>query len=376
MSAEPSFAREPRRTLVDGVRTPAAFGSVADEVRAIRTCAALGWRPDIARFRLSGSGAWELLGRVCPADIYLRDGQLRHTLLLDERGHPVVDLLVGNDDDSFLLFGEGLPAAALREHLVRHAPPGLAFELDDLGTSHAYLTLDGPFAWEVLGKLEGPDVAGFPLLTCYRPRPDTTYLRAGKTGEYGYGLLVPHAEAAALWLRLLEAGAALDLREVGIEASWHASLESWFFNIHAEGLAAELTPHELQLHWRLSHEERDYVGAAALRARRPTRRTTALVGRAPLAPGAVVRYQDRPVGSVLVTATSVTLGLPIAIALVERELAHSGIDRFVAGDVPVRTVSPPFVDNLSLYVSAQRHSWSTRHELDYPGPRRPGIAPP
>jgi hypothetical protein len=57
--------------------------------------------------------------------------------------------------------------------------------------------------------------------------------------------------------------------------------------------------------------------------------------------------------------------------LIDRAHAHSGIDAYVArgpdgSEVRVRTVSPPFVVNLSLLVEPQRHSYQRRHEIKPP----------
>ncbi|MBW2453274.1 MAG: aminomethyltransferase family protein [Deltaproteobacteria bacterium] len=376
MTLQDSFAVAPTFVEVDGLSVPQRFGELGEEVQAIRRSVGLSARLDVACLRLSGHDAWEVLGRVCPANLFLRDAQLRHTLLLDESGKPIADWYVGNDDDAFLLLSEGLPVKQLCEHLAAQAPAGAAYELTDLSETHQLLGLDGPYAWEVLAALEGPDVAGFPFLSFYHPSEQTTYLRAGKTGEYGYGLLVPQEQAPALWCALSEAGADMSLREVGLDALWHASFENWFFNIHREGRLPGLTPVELQLQWRLAGDDREWLGRVALRARTATHRAVALVGAAPLAAGAAITYRGRAIGEVLVAERSATLDLPIGMGLIELPYAYSGIGRFVAGEVPLRTVSPPFVNNLSLYVDPQRDVWATRDEVVYSGPRPTGIVAP
>ncbi len=166
------------------------------------------------------------------------------------------------------------------------------------------------------------------------------------------------------------------LREVGLDALWHASFENWFFNIHREGRMPGLTPIELQLQWRLAGDDREWLGRAALKAHTATHRTVALVGAAPLAAGAAISYRDQPIGKVLIAEQSATLDLPIGMGLIELPCAYSGIDRFVAGEVAVRTVSPPYVNNLSLYVDPRRHGWATRDEVVYSGPRPTGILAP
>jgi glycine cleavage system aminomethyltransferase T len=84
---------------------------------------------------------------------------------------------------------------------------------------------------------------------------------------------------------------------------------------------------------------------------------------------------DATIGEIVRAERSVTLGDWIGIGLVEARYAQSGIDRYLArddGDVPIRTVSAPFVDNLSLYVNPQQHRYRDRAAIAFPGPdRRP-----
>src|SRR5437870_25042 len=60
-------------------------------------------------------------------------------------------------------------------------------------------------------------------------------VRAGKTGEYGYDLLVPRGEVETVRARLLEKGRRFELGEAGLEALDACALENWFFNVRREG---------------------------------------------------------------------------------------------------------------------------------------------
>lgn len=358
-----------------GAPTPRRFSTIEAEVLALRGSIGLSALTHVACLRVEGDGAYDALDRICPAPLHVRNGMIRHTLLLSEDGLPLVDLYLCNDDDAFLLLAEGLPSADLVAHLRAHIAPGADVTIRDLGETHTLLSLDGPFAWELLAAIEGPELVGFPYLSFYHPSPERTYLRAGKTGEFGYHLLVPHADAGPLWDRLLDAGRPFEITPVGFDAIEHAMLENWFFTIDHEGRQG-LSPIELGLQWRLA-ADKDFVGAAALRARRAagvTQRVTALVSEAPIAAGDRLFSGEQPIGTVLRAARSITLGDHVAIGLLDIAHAHSGIDSYVAHQagtvVPVRTVSAPFVNNRSLFVNPQRHSYADRARIDFPPLRR------
>jgi hypothetical protein len=72
------------------------------------------------------------------------------------------------------------------------------------------------------------------------------------------------------------------------------------------------------------------------------------------------------VGTVLAAVQSYTLGRWVAAAMIDLPLAVPGVGRFVVSGHAARTTSPPVLNNRSLYVSPQRHSWADRHSPDFP----------
>jgi aminomethyltransferase len=276
-----------------------------------------------------------------------------------------------------ILLVDGMSPAALDAYVDRHrVERGLdsRVTLDHLGGSHVVFGINGPYAWELAASVVGPQVFGMAYLSFIRVN-DVICFRAGTTGEYGYDVLVPAADAAAMWGRLLALGAPLGVREASVDALDHCALENWHFYMRMlDGAPPDLalTPLELQLQWRVSYDK-DFVGAEALRARRqdgPRARATYFTAAANVTPGERITAGARDVGSVLASATSCTRGEQIGIALLERALAHPGIDRFVVqtldGPVPLRTRTPPLVNNRSLSVDPHRHSGQRRNEDSFP----------
>jgi aminomethyltransferase len=342
--------------------------SFAEECIALRESVGISRLDDLAHVRIRGADAWERLDGVLPGRLKLRDGQLLLTLLLDDDGLPLADAYLGWDDEEFFMLADGLAPEALVEHLRRHFPAEHGFEVEDRSASHAIVALDGPFAWELLGAGLDPEAIGLPYLSFYHGDGWLCY-RAGRTGEYGYGIIVEAGAAAALEARLVDAGRAFDARRVGLQALDQCALENWFFNVRREGRAA-VTPIELQLQWRVVYDK-DYVGAEALRRRRrdgPRQRLTTLLASADIATGEDVMLDGRVVGRVVNAGFSPVRGDWVALALLDIACAHPGIAAFRCGAdaVPCRSVAPPLLNNRSLAVSPQLHSYQTRHEIDFP----------
>jgi glycine cleavage system aminomethyltransferase T len=346
-----------------------------EQLRALRLSAALSDMPHVRALRLVGADALDGLDRLCPADLFMREGQILHTLLLEDSGRALADLYVGAEDGSFLLLAEGPSPEELRAHLEGHLAAGSSVELVDLDETHRILSLNGPYAWEVLAGLAGPEVVGLPYLTFYATERFTC-LRAGKTGEFGYDLLVERGAADGIADELARAASrlGLDLAVVGLPALDHCALENWFFNIRREGRAG-LTPLELQLQWRVSCRKPGYVGAAALEARRRASggirsRLTCFVSGGPLRDGEPVWLGERCVGRWLSVGYSPWRAEWVGLALVDIDLAHAGLDGFhtLVGPrrVAARTVAPPVLNNRSLFIDLQRHSYQTRDGDEFP----------
>jgi glycine cleavage system aminomethyltransferase T len=341
--------------------------SLERQVEALRTAVTLAAGDHIACVRVRGRGAVEALDRVSPRALFARPGKMSHTLLLDDDARPIADVYLCCDEDDGFVLAEGMSAPAVIEYLIEHVQAragGLDVELDDLSHSHAMVTLNGPYAWELLGELTTPDVIGLPYLGFFHADAFTCF-RGGKTGEYGYDLLVERDRLAGLRDHILTLGRRFELAEISLAALETAQLENLFWNPRKDS-APGLTPIELQLQWRVSYD-REFPGSVALhRRRRAAHRRAVLLcaDREPPADARVVA-DGRDIGGVLHAGASPTRGDWLAIAIVERALAHAGLD-FTVGGVPASALSAPAIDNRSLLVDPQRHSFATRDTDQFP----------
>ncbi len=343
--------------------------SLADDVAAVRTGVALTRGDHVAAVRVVGPDSQELVDRVSPRPLFARQGQMLHTLLLDDDAAPIADVYLCCDEDDYLLVAEGPTGASLAAYLRGHAA-GLDATAVDLTPTHGVLCLDGPYAWELLAEVTTPDVVGLSYLSFFHTGRFTC-LRGGKTGEYGYGLLIEREPLPEIHEALAAAGRRLELREIPLAALELAQLEAGFWNVRRE-VRPGLTPVELQLQWRTSID-RAYPGAAALAARRrdARRRVVMVASEAELAPDADVTLDGEVVGTVLHAGPAYTRGGHLGVALLDRAVSHAGLTGFACGGADVRTISSPAVNNRSLYVDPQRHTWASRARDAFPPLLRP-----
>jgi acyl carrier protein len=350
--------------------TPLRFAAddpspVAQDCEALRRRVALCVSPDIRRVRVQGPAAFDLIDRLSTRDVSVRSGQILHTLFLDAQGRAWADVHIAADDEDFLLFVEGPNQAELLAHLRDAIVPGESLEIIDLEPTHALLELSGPFAWELMDRLVGPEVLGIPYLNFFDlPELQGLAFRMGKTGEYAYQLLIPRGSTVSALARLHSLGEAFELREIGDQATDLCAIEAGFFCAREPALR-RLTPIELQLQWRIS-VERDVPGMDVLRAggargaSKQIRWFRAVDARAPEA-GATLWRGGSQVGEVLLAHRSAAAGVHVGIALLEPSWSEPDLQLADADGNPLLTTAvAPLVRSLSLYVDPQRHTYATR----------------
>jgi glycine cleavage system aminomethyltransferase T len=342
--------------------------ALEDEMRAIRLATALSGGEGRSVIRLSGSGAHAAADTLCPRELFLRDGQMLHTLLLDGSGRPVADTYLCADGEDYLLSCEGPGPGELADLVRERIPGGIATQITEVTADHDLLSLHGPYAWELLSEAISPEVIGLPYLSFYHGDGFTCF-RTGKTGEFSFDLLIPKDRSAAMRERLRDLGAAFGLRAAGAEALDLCALENFSFNIRLDS-DPEATPLELQLQWRVS-SRKDYVGAEALRRRRKewTKRAVLVGSRGRLAGGDRVFSGSVGAGHILHAAYSFDRREWLGLALIDLGLAHPGVAlecRTAEGAIPARVRSGPAINNRSLYVDPQRHAYATRAEDAFP----------
>jgi aminomethyltransferase len=167
--------------------------------------------------------------------------------------------------------------------------------------------------------------------------------RTGYTGEDGYEIIVPEAQAVDLWNRLIGAGVA----PAGLGARDTLRLEAGM-NLYGQDMDEGVTPWEAGLAWTVALDEgRDFIGRAALEKQKADGIRRAMVGLVMDEKG-VLRHGQRVAtangdGEILSGTFSPTLGKAIAFARVPVGTTDQAQVDIRGKLVPVRLVKYPFV---------------------------------
>ena len=331
-----------------GWQMPVRYTSDLDEHHAVRERAGIFDISHMAEIDVVGPDAAEYLDYALAGNMSaLTDGQAKYTLILNEAGGIIDDLIVyRRGAERYLIVanaGNREPVvAALRARIGSYRAV-----LTDLSDEIALIAVQGPASLAVLQDTAGLDAPELAALKYYRfttgmfatagdPEPvEVLIARTGYTGENGYELYIAREYAAALWQALVAAGEPHGLALAGLAARDTLRLEAGM-PLYGHELSLDIMPAQARLERVVALDKpADFVGRAAIeRASGQTGESNhrVLVGlRAEGRRAARADYplhpsdtDDTVVGVVTSGVLSPTLGYPIALAYVESEYAREG----------------------------------------------------
>jgi aminomethyltransferase len=341
-----------------GYSMPVQYQGIIAEHLWTRSHAGLFDVSHMGQLEISGEGVVAAIEAVLPIDLStLKPGSVRYSLLLDENGGMLDDLMVTNRGETYYLVVNGATKWDDIGHLREHLPDEITLNhLDE----HGLLALQGPEAETALSRLGlKPAVPGIPEVTGLTFMKAAPYFwgkvplgisRSGYTGEDGYEISVRAEDIAALADALC---AQPEVKPIGLGARDSLRLEAGL-PLYGHDLSPETSPVEAGLSFAINRRRRaegGFPGAERILAELasgPSRKWIglALEGRQAAREGAEVFSGDVKVGMVTSGGFSPSLEHPIAMAYVESAHAAEGasLEIDVRGKrLPARVVATPFV---------------------------------
>jgi aminomethyltransferase len=294
-----------------GWEMPVQYTSIGEEHRAVRTAAGVFDVSHMGQLRLAGAGARDYLQARLSNDLdRVAGGQAQYTLLTNERGGIVDDLIAyRREDDDYLLIVNASNVDP--DHRVLS-------ETDDVSSEWALLAVQGP---EALGRL-GVEVEPF----TFREDVDVLGVRClvagtGYTGERGCEIGCAPDDAPRLWDAIVSSG----VTPCGLGARDTLRLEVCY-PLHGNDISPERTPIEAGLGWACSLDK-EFRGVDVLRRQKeegPAERLVAFVMEDPGIPRTGMRIEEG--GEVTSGTLSPTLGTSIGLAYVSASRAEPGTE--------------------------------------------------
>lgn len=299
-------------------------------------------------FRVEGPGAADMLARACPLDAAaLEQTQSKLSFMLDEGAGILDDLIVTRLGPQAFMVVANAGNAEADEKRLKDVASGFDCTVEPL--DRVFLAIQGPDAEAVVGAA-GLDLAHLTFMHGIEPRPGWFASRSGYTGEDGFEIALPPAEAPALAAKLL---ADERVMWIGLAARDSLRLEAGLC-LHGNDISPDTDPASAALMWAVPKPVREagrFIGAAALAeigARGPAEKRVGLKpeGRQPVRGGtALFDEAGAPAGRVTSGGFGPSFGAPVAMGYVAAPLAQPGTRLFaeVRGNrVPVDVHPLPF----------------------------------
>jgi len=289
---------------------------------------------------------------ICGDIAGLKPGQVRYTLMLNESGGTIDDLMVARSNIAGTLYIVVNAGTKDGDFARIEAAAGDKARLIRADGDNALLALQGPEAVQVVTAI-APGAADLGFMQ-YAPfdfaGDQITVARSGYTGEDGFEILVPYAKAAALWDALL---ADERVKPIGLGARDSLRLEAGL-PLYGHDLDETVSPIEAGLGFAVSKRRReaaDFPGAARILqevVKHAARiRVGLLVEGAPAREGAeILDASGAVIGVVTSGGFAPSLGKAIALGFVPPAQAVTGtkLQVSVRGRAqPAEVVPTPFV---------------------------------
>ena len=265
-----------------------------------------------------------IIERLVPGDIQgLAPGQVRYSVLLDDHGCIIDDLMISRLADEpnrfFVVVNAGrkdVDFAHIKSRLKGEARLTLAPE-------RALIALQGPQAANVLERFV-PNITALKFMTITRTvmnGVDVIITRSGYTGEDGFEISILDQNAGYIWDLLLGES---EVSPIGLGARDSLRLEAGLC-LYGHDIDLTTTPVEASLSWVIPKRRRqaaDFPGAEIILkqlADGPSRKRVGLrsLGRAPVREGAdIVDAGGHVIGRVTSGTFSPSLNVPIAMGYV------------------------------------------------------------
>jgi len=316
----------------------------------------------MGRFRFKGRDARSFLDHVCTRQIHgMQDGQVRYSLICNERGGVRDDVLVYRIDDAEYLM---VCNASNREKLLEHFDEvrgDRVFSFKDETESTAMVAIQGPNVIPTLTRTSSSigELRKYRFVTKNMLIATVLISRTGYTGEDGIEVIFPASFAKkALDLVMQNIGTGEDavVKPAGLGARDSLRLEAGMA-LYGHELTEDIDPVSAGLHFAIKYGKGSddpsigrFIGQDViddLKRNGTPRRLVGLTldGRRAARQNMIVRHDGEEIGVVTSGCLSPTLDRSIAMAYVDVAHADEGstvdVD-FVSRTAPATVTALPF----------------------------------
>jgi aminomethyltransferase len=261
---------------------PVEYSGIADEHTAVRTRAGLFDVSHMGEIEIAGADALKAVQHITSNDASrLAVGQIQYAALTTPEGTFVDDVLTYRmSDEHFMLVVNAGNIVKDAKWITEHiAGVGDAVAVNT-SSRYALMALQGPAAESVLQTLTGADLSALKyywFTTGEVASVMCTISRTGYTGEDGFEVFVPPAQAERVWDAILAAGKSAGAVPAGLGARDTLRLEA-AMRLYGNDMDETTTVVEADLNWIVGWKKDAFLGHEVLRQQKADGAPRKLVG--------------------------------------------------------------------------------------------------
>jgi aminomethyltransferase len=262
---------------------PVEYTGIIDEHMAVRTQAGLFDVSHMGQIEIAGPDALAAVQWISSNDASrLAVGQIQYSALTTPEGTFVDDILVYRMGDQHFMLVVNAGNIMKDHEWIRARVAERAGDVSVVNASSRYalIAIQGPKAEAILQRLtaiELPAIKYYWFANGEVAGVRVTVSRTGYTGEDGFEVFVPPAQAEHVWNALLDAGAADGIKPCGLGARDTLRLEA-SMRLCGSDMDEHTTVIEAGLGWIVGWKKGDFLGSDVLRAQKSGTLERKLVG--------------------------------------------------------------------------------------------------
>lgn len=279
----------------------------------------------MGQISLKGKGAQSFLEKLTPSSFEKQGiNRAKYTVLMNERGGIIDDLMVTKtgEDEFHLVINAGCKEKDI-DWIKSHLPSSV-----ELTNYHdwALIALQGPQSEMVINAVLGIDLSNQPYMSLWYKDYTMFISRLGYTGEDGFEISVPNANAVDIWNKLLSHDA---VKPIGLAARDSLRLEMGYC-LYGHDIDDNTSPLEADLSWVMGKNNKNFIGADAMKAPERKRVGIVLLDKGIAREGAEIRnMNDEIIGALTSGGFSPSLKQSIGQGYVPVEYAAIGTEIWV-----------------------------------------------
>jgi 4-methylaminobutanoate oxidase (formaldehyde-forming) len=301
----------------------------------------------MGKILVQGRDAEKYLNRICANNVAVPVGRCVYTQWLNETGTIEADLTVTRlTEDQFLILTADGTITAVQAWLRRHIPPDAHAFVTNITSAYSVLNIQGPKSRDFLSRVTHADMSNDAFSFLTMQEIDIGYalvkaIRITYVGELGWELYIPTEFSLHVFDTLVETGADVGLKHMGLQALDTLRLEKAYRD-YGNDIDNTDSPLEVGLSYFVDFDKPGgFIGKDALLQRKEAGLKYRMVqflldDPEPLLHYGEIIYRDgKPVGYIMSGGYGHTLGASVGVGPVENEGETVTVDFVKSGSYEI-----------------------------------------